>query len=382
MDANATTRAAPEVRDVVVAAMTDPRNAGSAHWAGDEARGWIDTARGQVAKLLRAAPTEITFTSGATEANSLAIEGVAAAAVSGDNSGRRRIVSATWEHHAVLEPLQRLQERGWEVVLVDVDCSGMPQLDQLAAAINNDTLLVTLMAANNETGVVAPIAAISDMCHESGALLHSDATQVAPWDQLDVDDLGVDLLSLSGHKMHGPQGVGALYVSRRLRQQQLIVPLVPGGGQERGLRGGTVNVAGVAGLGAAAELVVAHAEGERQRVAALRDNLEQRLLAVVPDAQVNGGSHPRTPGTSNICFGGLPAEALLSGAPDLAASTGSACRAGAPEPSHVLLGMGLSWAEAESSIRFSLSTDSTQDDVDQAVQIMHLSARQVEEAMA
>jgi cysteine desulfurase len=382
MDANATTAPAAEVRQALIRVMEAPRNAGSAHEAGRQARVLVDHAREQVASLLGAAATEVVFTSGSTEANALAIEGVAAAARQGGKVERRRIVSAAWEHHAVLEPLERLRHAGWDVVMVDVDESGLPRFDQLAEAINDSTLLVSLMAANNETGAIAPIRELSELCSEHGALLHSDATQAVPWAAVDVDELGVDLLSLSGHKMHGPQGTGALYVSRGVRERAALGALVPGGGQEFGLRGGTVNVAGVVGMGVAAELAATRAVHDAGRVAGLRDRLEAELLGVIEGAAVNGGRVSRTPGTTNICFGGVPAEAILAGAPDLAASTGSACRAGAPEPSHVLLSMGMSWSDAESSIRFSLSADSNEQDVKDAVTMVRESVTRVEEAMA
>ena len=367
LDANATTAVAPEVRRAISAALMEPANAGAAHAFGGRAREVVEKARFQLASLLGAAPSEVVFTSGATEANTLAIEGVVAASA-GVRSRRPKVVSVAWEHHAVLEPLGRLRRLGWDVVLVDVDREGAPCLDQLDAAIDEATLLVSVMAANNETGVLAPLREVSRLCAERGALLHTDATQAAAWGDVDVDDLGVDLLSLSAHKMHGPQGVGALYVSREVRRRSGIAPLVPGGGQESGLRGGTVNVPGVAGLGAAASLVTKGTTERSATARALRGRLEHDLLAAHPGAWVNGGSSTRLPGTLNICFPGFPAEAVLAGAPFLAASAGSACRAGAPEPSHVLLAMGRDAAEARSSLRFSLGHTSTEADVDAVVE--------------
>lgn len=363
LDSNATTVLAPEVAAAMADAQAWPANAGSVHWAGRRARSLLDQARTHVSRLLHGQPSEIVFTSGATEANALALEGVARA----HRGARRKIVSVVSEHPAVLEPLERLRIDGWTVELVGLESDGRPRLDQLEDAIDDNTLLVTLMAANNETGVLGPVKEVSSFCLAHGALLHTDATQLVPWQEVDVDSLGVDLLSLSGHKMHGPQGIGALFVSRDVQRTSRLAAMQPGGGQEEGLRGGTVNVAGAIGLGEACRLVTTNGAEDSRRVAAIRSAMEQRLLDEVASTSVNGNRSHRTPGTSNVCFGGTPGEAIMAGAPDVAMSTGSACTAGSPAPSHVLLAMGLAEELADSSLRLSLSSQTTADEANRAV---------------
>lgn len=371
LDNNATTRLDPVVLDVMLNSLRDVGNPSSAHRAGDRARAAIEVARRQLASLLGASAREIVFTAGATESNNLAIQGAARRAA----AGRHRIVSATTEHPAVLEVLRALSADGWEVVLSAVGEDGVIDLDSLEAAVDERTALVTVMAANNETGTLAPLADIAQIAHRHGALFHTDATQLMAWGGIDAADLGVDLLSLSSHKMHGPQGVGALYVSRAAAER--IAPVQHGGGQERGLRSGTLNTAGIAGLGAAALLAANEGPAASLRVTALRDALEHEISALVGTVLLNGHRSYRLPGTLNVGFPGADADAVIAGAADLAVSTGSACSSGIPGPSHVLSAMGIDQERAASSIRFSLSRFTEAEDIHTAASLIGASVTRV-----
>ena len=359
LDHNATTPLDPRVLEAMRPWLEGRfGNASSLHWFGPRARAGVEDARMQVAALLRASPAEIVFTSGGTEADNLALRGVAAAAA----APRRKILVSAVEHPAVLNVAKALAAQGFVTETVRVTAEGRLDEGDLRERLDDTTALVSVMLANNETGVLQPVAEAAALARARGALVHCDAVQGVGKVEVDVSALGCDLLSLSGHKIYGPQGVGALYVRRGTSMQALL----RGGAQERNRRAGTENVAGVVGLGAAAELAAALLHGERARLAALRDRLEARLLAI-PDARVNGGG-PRLPNTTNVSFGTTDAVPLLM-ALDLAGvavSTGAACAAGAAEPSHVLLAMGLARDVVQASLRFSLGRQTTADEIDRA----------------
>jgi cysteine desulfurase len=330
------------------------------HGYGRAAADAIEHARAQVADLLGASPREIVFTSGATEANNLAIKGLALAA-----TDRQHLVSCVTEHPAVLEPLAWLERRGFEVDLVEVDADGMVDLYMLKQVLRPDTLLVSVMAANNETGTLAPLPEIGRLAHRVGALFHTDATQLVGQLPIDLDAAQVDLLSLSAHKFYGPKGAGALYVQRRLAAP--IEPLIHGGGHERGLRSGTSNVAGYVGLGTAARLVVEEGHAAASRLSSLRDELHGRLAAALDGVGLNGHPTHRLPSTVNLCFAGADADAVMANMPGVAVSSGSACSSATPAPSHVLQAMGRSTEDAAASIRFGVGRRTTLADVGGAV---------------
>lgn len=358
LDNNASTAVDERVLSSVFEVYRDgPANSGSAHAVGQRAKSRVDDARERVAALVGARPREVVFTSGATEANNLAIKGIAAACA----PGRRHVVTCETEHAAILGPVRKLERDGFRVSIVGALPSGQVDLDALTRAVGPDTALVSVMAVNNETGVLNPIRTVADVAHSMGASYHCDATQWLAWGPIDVEDLGIDLLSLSGHKIHGPQGVGALFVSRRLRDS--LVPVVDGGGQETGLRSGTVNVAGTVGLGVAAAILIEEGAEASARVTALRQHFEAEVRAGVPTARINGSRAERAPGTTNLCFPAADAELVMTLMPDVIVSTGSACSSSIPEPSHVLLAMGLTREEAMQSLRVSLSRNTTAEDV-------------------
>lgn len=365
-DYNATTPLAPEVADAVDRIQRDVfGNASSVHHFGQQAKAAIDDARGAVAALIRAEPTEIVFTSGGTESDNFAIRGLADALEPG---GRRHLVASAIEHEAVLNTLKALARKGWRTTLLPVDQTGIVAPAALAAALADDTALVSVMHANNEIGTIQPIAALASLAHARGALFHTDAVQSAGKIAVDVRALGVDLLTVSAHKFNGPKGAGALWIRRGTRMQ----PILTGGKHERSRRAGTENVAAIAGLGVAARLAAAKIDGEAARVGALRDRLEAGILAAVPGTAVNGGGSPRVPNTTNISFDRIEAESLLI-ALDLegiAVSTGSACSSGTLEPSHVLRAMGFPAHRTQNSLRFSLGLFSTEAEVDRVVDVL------------
>ena len=366
LDHNATTPLAPAVLDTVTAVLREQfGNASSVHMFGQMAKAQVDGARQAVADLIGGRPQEIVFTSGGTEADNLALRGVAEAAAAGR---KRHLIASAIEHEAVLRTLKALARNGWTVTLLPVDGNGIVAPDALEAALTDETALVSIMHANNEVGTVQPIAELAASAHRRGALFHTDAVQSAGKLPLAVDQLGVDLLSLSAHKLNGPKGVGALWVRRGLR----LVASQTGGGQERNRRAGTENVPGIAGFGAAARLAAATADAGGAEIAALRDRLEAGILDNVPGAVVNGDRERRIPNTTNISFEGVEAESLLI-ALDLegvAVSTGSACSSGTLEPSHVLRAMGCSPHRTQSSIRFSLGLGNTTGQIDRVIEIM------------
>lgn len=374
MDANATTPVLPEVVEAMRPYWTESfGNASSVHQRGQQARAAVDHARESVAALLNCRAAEVVFTSGGTESDNLALFGVLSP---GDH-----LVTTAIEHHAILHAAEALAERGVEVTFLRPTEHGVIEPGSVQTALRPNTKLVSVMLANNETGVIQPVREIAGIARAAGALFHTDAVQGGGKLPLDVKALGCDLLSLSGHKMHGPQGTGALFVRRGVRLQ----PMFFGGMHERGRRPGTENVAGMVGLGRAAELArtwlatdsvrdpfASGAPANPAALAGLRDRLEHGILSRVPRAGVNGGGADRVPNTANLYFDGLGAEALiialdLSG---LEVSAGSACQSGATEPSHVLLAMGLSAERARASVRFSLSRMNTESEVGDGIELV------------
>jgi cysteine desulfurase len=367
MDANATTPVLPEVLEAMVPYWAaEFGNASSIHQPGQRARAAVDRAREQVAKLVNCRPAEVVFTSGGTESDNMALFGVVGP---GDH-----LITTAIEHHAVLHAAEELAERGVEVTFLPCTSEGVVKVAALEAALKANTKLVSVMLANNETGVMQPVREIAEKAHAAGALFHTDAIQAAGKLKLDVKALGCDLLSLSGHKMYAPQGTGALFVRRNVR----LKPMFFGGLHERGRRPGTENVAGIVGLGRAAELSREWLAGTNPNgggvceLAALRDRLERGILAAVNEAGVNGGDVERVANTSNLWFDDVEAEALVIALDlkGLAISGGSACQSGATEPSHVLRAMGLSEARARGSVRFSLGRMNTIEEVDAAVEMV------------
>jgi cysteine desulfurase len=371
LDNNATTPVLPEVLDAMRPYYAEHfGNASSIHHHGQETRGAVERARESVATLLGCRPAEVVFTSGGTEADNLAIFGLVQ---SGDH-----VITSTIEHHAVLNSCKHLHEKGVEVTFLPVDGRGLVDPDDLRRALRPNTKLVTIMFANNETGVIQPVEEFGKICAEADVYFHTDAVQAASKIPIRVKEIGCDLLSISGHKFNAPQGVGALYV----RKGTTLDPLFFGGSHERSRRAGTENVPGIVGLGKAAELAVkALANGEDTEMASLRDRLERAILGSVESAGVNGAGAPRVPNTTNIYFDYIEGEALvitldLKG---LAVSTGAACSSGAIEPSHVLTAMGLLPDRARASIRFSLGKQNTSGDVDFATQLLPASVERLRE---
>ncbi|MGE0041297.1 MAG: cysteine desulfurase family protein [Vicinamibacterales bacterium] len=362
LDHHATTPVDPAVLAGMLPFFTEQfGNAASRHYRlGWEAGEAVDRARAQVADLIGASPREIIFTSGATEAVNLAIKG-AAEAHRADGGSRDHIVTVATEHKAVLDSCRRLETRGWRVTVLGVDAEGMLDLDALADAVTDRTLLVSVMAANNEIGVLQPLADVAAIARARGALLHTDAVQAAGKVPFDVDHVPVDLASITAHKIYGPKGVGALYVRRR-NPRVGVEPLVDGGGHERGMRSGTLNVPGIVGFGAAAALAASLMPEEAARLAALRDRLLARLSAAVDGLTVNGSLARRLPGNLNVSFAGVDGEALLVALDDVAVSSGAACTAA--EPSHVLAALGRPVALALASLRFGLGRATTEAEVD------------------
>jgi cysteine desulfurase len=351
LDHHATTPLDPRVLDAMLPYFTErfgnPHSAQHAYgWAAEHA---VERARTEVAALIDALQEEIVFTSGATEANNLAIRGVAGA------SDRRHFVTCITEHPCVLETCRALRRDGFEVTELPVRPDGLIEPDRLSAALRPDTALASIMTANHEIGVVQPIAEIAKICRERGILLHTDAAQAAGRMPLDVTALGVDLMSLSAHKLYGPKGIGALYVRRGL----WLAPLLAGGGQERGLRPGTLPTPLCVGFGKACALAQEQLAAEAARMRALRDRLYEGLRAALPDIRLNGAAEPRLPNNLNFCLPGIDAEDLLAGLPELALSTGAACASATQEPSPVLRALGLADEYIQGSIRIGLGRTST-----------------------
>jgi cysteine desulfurase len=364
-DNNATTPIAPQVRQVVVSCLDDTYgNASSIHYFGQSAKQRLEAARRQLASLIGAKPAEIVFTGGGTEADNLAILGV----VRGARGSRKHVITTAIEHPAVLGPFSELEREGVAVTRLPVGASGVVDPDDVVRALRPETVLVSVMHANNEIGTIQPIAEIAARAHVA---VHVDGVQALGKIPVDVNALGVDLYSVSAHKLYAPKGVGALYV----RKGTKLAPLSFGGHHERDRRPGTENVPGIAGFGAAAELAGHDLIDETNRVASLRDRLERAILERIPETGVNGAASPRTPNTTNIYFDGIDSEALVI-ALDLrgfAVSTGSACSSGAVTPSHVLTAIGLSAERARASIRFSLGRFNTAGEIETLVEALEAS---------
>ncbi len=369
VDHHATTPVAPQVLEAMAPWVAFAANPSSVHSAGRAARRAVEEARAEVARALGGQPDEIVFTSGGTEADNLAVRGAAVAAREEDPSRRRVLCTAT-EHAAVLEAVRSLSPLGFEGVELPVDEDGLPGRDALESRLDGRTAVVSILLANNETGVVfRELPAQAARARGAGAVVHTDAVQAVGKIRVDVAALGVDLLSLSGHKFGGPKGAGALWVRRGVR----LRPLSAGGGQEKGRRSGTENVAALVGLGAAIRLAASRLDGEAARLGALRDRFEAGLRAAIPGLVVNGASRPdtvRLPTATNATFPGVPAEVLLA-ALDLegiAVSGGSACASGTTRPSHVLLAMGRTAEQARAALRFSFGAATTGEEIDRLLE--------------
>lgn len=366
LDYNATTPCDPRVVEKMLPFFSEwyGNPATGLHVQGRRAARAVDEAREQIAALINCCPGEVIFTGGATESNNLAILGLGRAH---RHDGRTRIVTSAVEHKAVLLPCRQLQEEGYELIVLPVDRQGSVSIYEAEAAINDQTLLVSVQAANNEVGTLQPVARIAEIAHKRGAIVHCDAAQAVgkiPVD-LTAEAWQVDLLSISAHKLYGPKGVGALYVRNGPRAHP-ITPLQYGGGQEHGLRSGTTNVPGIVGFGEACCICTAELEQESIRIANLRDQFEQVLLAGIPELRINAREAPRLPNTSSLTFPGIDADALLLNLPEVMMGTGSACSSGALEPSHVLTAMGLSRAEAGATVRASLGRFASHGQTEQA----------------
>src|SRR5947207_633443 len=361
MDYHATTPVDPRVLEAMLPFFSDHfGNAASRNhplgWAAEEA---VEQARKQIADLIGANAKEIVFTSGATESDNLAIKGVAEMYREKGN----HIVTCVTEHKAVIDTCRRLENEGCRVTYLPVQKSGLIDLDDLRAAITGKTILITIMAANNEIGVIQPIAEIGAIAKEKGILFHTDAAQAAGRIRFDVNDLKVDLASLSAHKMYGPKGVGALYVRRR-NPRVLLAPIIDGGGHERGMRSGTLNVPGIVGFGKAAEICRQEMAAETERLRTLRDRLNDKLHKNLDEIYINGSVEHRLPHNLNISFAYVEGESLLMGINDVAVSSGSACTSASLEPSYVLKALGAGDDLAHSSIRFGLGRWTDDEEVD------------------
>src|SRR6266566_863356 len=374
LDFNATTPVEPAVLDAMLPYFSaDFGNAASIHTVGQRARAAVETARDQVAALLNARSQEIVFTSGGTESDNHAIFGI----IRSTPGATKHIITTNIEHEAVLNTCQALEKDGIAVTYLPVNSDGVITVDQVEEALRPHTALITVMHANNELGSVQPLAQIGKLALQRDIYFHTDAVQSAGKIPLDVKALGVDLLSISAHKLYGPKGIGALYIRGGSRLQQLLY----GGHHQRGFRPGTENVPGIVGLGNAADLAQKSLAADAQRVSALRDELERGLLARIPHARANAAGAPRTPNTTNITFPGIEGEALIIALDlkGLACSTGAACSSGAIEPSHVLTAIGMPPEDARASLRFSLGRHTTSADLDFALNVVPAAVAQLRE---
>jgi cysteine desulfurase len=375
LDYNATTPVEPEVLDAMLPYFSGEfGNASSIHTFGQKARAAVETAREQVAALLGARPQEIFFTSGGTESDNHSIFGIVAPSGTPSHA-RPHVITSFTEHEAVLNACQALEKQGVDVTYLHVDQDGLIDLEDLQAAIRKETVLITIMHANNELGTVQPLEEIGRIAKDADVYFHTDAVQSAGKIPIDVNQFQLDLLSLSGHKLYAPKGIGALYVRGGTRLKQLLY----GGHHQRGMRPGTENVAGIVGFGKAAEMARYALANDAKRLSSLRDQLEHGLLHRVPHSRINGGRAPRTPNTANLVFPGVEGEALLIALDlkGLACSTGAACSSGTVEPSHVLTAIGLPAEEARASLRFSLGRHTTQSDIDFALRVVPAAVAQL-----
>jgi cysteine desulfurase len=364
MDNHATTPVDPRVLDAMMPYFTEKfGNAASRNhsfgWAGEEG---VENARAQVAKLINASPKEIIFTSGATESNNLAIKGVAEMYREKGN----HIITQVTEHKAVLDTCKRLEKYGYEVTYLPVEKDGRINLDDLRRAITPKTILISIMYANNEIGVIQPIEEIGKIAKEKGVFFHVDGVQAAGKIPIDVQRDGIDLLSISAHKLYGPKGVGALYVRRKNPRVQLSA-IIDGGGHERGMRSGTLNVTGIVGLGKACEICQQEMAAETKKLSGLRDRLKNAIMGQLDECFINGSMEHRLPHNINISFAFVEGESLLMGINDIAVSSGSACTSATLEPSYVLKALGVGEDLAHTSIRFGLGRFNTEEEVDYVV---------------
>jgi cysteine desulfurase len=368
LDHSATTPLIPEARDAILAALDDETfgNPSSVHAFGRRAREIVEIARERVAGAIGASPSEIVFTGGGTEADNLAIKGTAEKLRAQGN----HLVTTTFEHHAVLDSFHFLERHGYDATYAEVGSSGVVDPGEIAAAVRRNTILVSAMAANNEIGTVQPMAEIVGAVKEvnPNTLVHTDAVQALGKIRVDVSEWGVDLAAFAAHKVGGPKGTGALFV----RSHVPVEAVIHGGGHERGLRSGTLNVAGIAGFGVAAELSAKDVDAEAERLRALRDRLLVGIRSIAPDLSVNGAMDRRVPGNLNLSIPGADGESLLLllDQAGIACSTGSACQSGAADPSHVLLSIGVSKELANASLRFTFGRTSSEDDVEAALRAL------------
>jgi cysteine desulfurase len=370
LDYNATTPLDEQALQDMLPWMTDKFwNASSNHLLGRRAAEAIGAAREALADLVNVRPSEIVFTSGATEADNAALKGAYAVAA----PGRRRVIVGASEHKAILDTAEWLAGQGAEVVIAPVDKSGAICEDAYLPLLDETVAIVSVMVANNETGVLAPIRLLAEAAHEVGALFHTDATQAVGRTVVDFEELDVDLASFSGHKMYGPKGIGALYVSRHTR----LSPLIHGGGHERGLRSGTLNVPCIVGFGSAAQVAMKVLPAESTRQVQLIEHLVSELLEMLPGTERIGANAPKLPNTANLRFAGADAEAVMANAPTVAISSGSACTSMTPAPSHVLLAMGLDRDEALECLRFSVGRPTDELEIDRAVDQVISAVRRV-----
>lgn len=365
MDNHATTRVDPRVLEVMLPYFTEKfGNAASrSHTFGWETEAAVDLGREQIARLIHASsPREIVFTSGATESDNLAIKGVAASYRDKGN----HIITCVTEHRAVLDTCKALEQQGCQVTYLPVDRNGTVNMNRLREAITDKTILISVMAANNEIGTIEPVKQIGQFAHEKGILFHTDATQAVGKIPLNVEEMGIDLLSLTAHKMYGPKGIGALYV-RAAKPRVRLRPMIDGGGHERGMRSGTLNVPGIVGLGKACEIAQKEMAAEAERLISLRERLKKKIIDQLEEIYVNGHPTERLPGNMNISFAYVEGESLLMALKDVAVSTGSACTSASLEPSHVLRAIGVEEELAHTSIRFGLGRFNTEEEVDYVV---------------
>ena len=365
MDNHATTRVDPRVIEAMLPYFTEKfGNASSrSHTFGWESEAAVDLGREQVARLIHASsPREIVFTSGATESDNLAIKGVAASYRDKGN----HIITCVTEHKAVLDTCKALEQQGCQVTYLPVDRNGMVSMNRLREVITDRTILISIMAANNEIGTIEPVKQIGQFAHEKGILFHTDATQAVGKIPLDVEEMGIDLLSLTAHKMYGPKGIGALYV-RGAKPRVRLKPMIDGGGHERGMRSGTLNVPGIVGLGKACKIAQKEMASEAERLTSLRERLKKKIIDQLEEIYVNGHPTERLPGNMNLSFAYVEGESLLMALKDVAVSTGSACTSASLEPSHVLRAIGVEEELAHTSIRFGLGRFNTEEEVDYVV---------------
>lgn len=376
LDNNATTPVDPQVLEAMLPYFTEKfGNAASrSHAYGWEAEQAVETARAQIAAVIGAEPKEIIFTSGATEGNNIAIKGVAE--MYADQG--RHLITQTTEHKAVIDPCKYLEQHDHRVTFLEVNREGRIDLDQLAKAIKDDTILVSIMHGNNEIGTLQPIAEIGKLCKQRGVLFHTDCCQTFGKLPINVDELGIDLLTCSGHKIYGPKGIGALYV-RRKRPRVRCAPVIHGGGHERGMRSGTLNVPAIVGLAKAAELCHQHMETETPRLAALRDRLKNGIVSQLDEVFLNGHPTERTPTNLNLSFAYVEGESMMMGMKEIAVSSGSACTSASLEPSYVLRALGIGDDLAHSSIRFSVGRFNTEAEIDAAIERVVQTARKLRE---